>query len=101
MDVVMRLRGGNSATITDVVDLRDYVARRFKHLETRIKRLKEEECHLAPMPAESESDGAAVCPMVQEVDEECQRVVLGQITRLSEGQSELRVEMKDLQTTMR
>ncbi|CAJ1355534.1 unnamed protein product [Effrenium voratum] len=35
LEVVLRLRGGNSATVTDIVDLREYVRQRFDRMDVR------------------------------------------------------------------
>mmetsp|Transcript_9443 Transcript_9443/g.16759 ORF Transcript_9443/g.16759 Transcript_9443/m.16759 type:complete len:711 (-) Transcript_9443:92-2224(-) len=36
LEVVLRLRGGNSATVTDIVDLREYVRQRFDRMDLRV-----------------------------------------------------------------
>lgn len=36
IEVVMRLRGGNNASVTDIVDLREYVRQRFDHLDWKM-----------------------------------------------------------------
>lgn len=37
LEVVLRLRGGNSATVTDIVDLREYVRQRFDRMDLRVQ----------------------------------------------------------------
>ncbi|CAL1146449.1 unnamed protein product [Cladocopium goreaui] len=37
LEVVLRLRGGNSATVTDIVDLREYVRQRFDWMDLRVQ----------------------------------------------------------------
>jgi len=46
LEVILRLRGGNKSTVTDIMDLREYVKQRCDNMEVRLQRLDKVEIRL-------------------------------------------------------
>jgi len=90
LEVVLRLRGGNGASVRDIVDLREYLRERMDHMERQL-RWSSPSAESSPLRAAATEghDGSrqAVTTLLQQLTEvrEDLRVMRGQVQRLEGG----------------
>eukprot|EP00747_Dinoflagellata_sp_TGD_P124950 gnl/TRDRNA2_/TRDRNA2_174085_c0_seq4.p1 gnl/TRDRNA2_/TRDRNA2_174085_c0~~gnl/TRDRNA2_/TRDRNA2_174085_c0_seq4.p1 ORF type:complete len:185 (+),score=31.97 gnl/TRDRNA2_/TRDRNA2_174085_c0_seq4:480-1034(+) len=97
LEAVLRLRGGNSAKVTDICDLREFVRLRFDALEECAITADRLRTVASPGSSQPETGNTCGCGMVAaRLAELCE----GQSV-LREGQSALREELRDVREELR
>eukprot|EP00747_Dinoflagellata_sp_TGD_P124945 gnl/TRDRNA2_/TRDRNA2_174085_c0_seq10.p1 gnl/TRDRNA2_/TRDRNA2_174085_c0~~gnl/TRDRNA2_/TRDRNA2_174085_c0_seq10.p1 ORF type:complete len:178 (+),score=35.95 gnl/TRDRNA2_/TRDRNA2_174085_c0_seq10:480-1013(+) len=90
LEAVLRLRGGNSAKVTDICDLREFVRLRFEALEECAITADTLRTAASPSPSQPETGKGCGCSMVA-----------ARLAELCQGQSALREELRDVREELR